>query len=382
MLERRLPREAGRVVLGERVVVDLAAGHVRLVEQRLRLRQLVPVDAVRIRLRDAFAGSSEEPEPVASDRTSDSGAAFPRFLERAKPLRIQVAGKQLVADVAADETGSGVRKHGLPRERVATIARDHRQLQAAEVAIGAAAGALDHDFLDVQLAEDEAADGAADDLLVDAVHNRLRLWRAMHAEPRLRPVVTGTLRLYGQIGAGNECGQHREATASGQGVERLALELRLIARAADVHERRLAGDGERFLDRADGHVGVHGGDELAAQLDAFAPDGGEAGQREGDGVRSRTQVDDAVQPLAVRHRRARTRDQRGAAGLDGHTGQHRARGVLDDARDAALRPRGGRQQEHTHGHESCDSLETHLSFLSVESGLIRWYALRNPPYLV
>jgi hypothetical protein len=85
----------------------------------------------------------------------------------------------------------------------------------------------------------------------------------------------------------------------GQRVERLPFELRLVARAPDVDERRLAGDGEGFLDRADGHVGVHVRDELAAQLDALAPHRGKAGQREGDGVGTGAQVDDAIQPLAV-----------------------------------------------------------------------------------
>jgi hypothetical protein len=119
-----------------------------------------------------------------------------------------------------------------------------------------------------------------------------------------------------------------------------------------------------ILDCPDAHVGIHGGDEFAAQLDPFAPDRGKSRQREGDGVRSGTQIDDAIQPLAVRHRRARARDERGAAGLDGHAGQHRPRGVPDDARDAALRPGGGRQQEHADDHESDNSLEAHLPFLS------------------
>ena len=82
------------------------------------------------------------------------------------------------------------------------------------------------------------------------------------------------------------------------------------------------------------------------RLDPLAPDGGESRQRKRDGVRSRAQVDDAIQSLAIGDCCTRTRDQCGAAGLDRYTRQHRTRRVSDDAGDAALRERGSGDHEH------------------------------------
>ena len=103
------------------------------------------------------------------------------------------------------------------RIRVAAVARHHLQLRAAEVGLGVAAAARD-DFLDVQLAEDENADRDARDLLVDAVDVRLRLGRAVHAEPRLRAVVAARAALgrSGQACAGDDGIQQREAPGAGQ----------------------------------------------------------------------------------------------------------------------------------------------------------------------
>jgi hypothetical protein len=50
---------------------------------------------------------------------------------------------------------------------------------------------------------------------------------------------------------------------------------------SDVHHRRLAGHGDGLLESPHSHVRTNGHDAAARQLDAFAHDRGEAGQREG-----------------------------------------------------------------------------------------------------
>ena len=62
----------------------------------------------------------------------------------------------------------------------------------------------------------------------------------------------------------------------------------------------------------------------------------EAGQREGDRVGARPQIDDAILAGFVGDGRARLLDQGRAAGLDGDARQHAAGRVFDDAGDGAL----------------------------------------------
>ena len=132
----RLPGDAKadvlRVVVGVR---DTARG-VRLVEQRRRLLQLVPVHAVDKLLRDAFARRSKEPQAVAFDRTADADPAVAELLERADARRVETALEQVVVDVAHLEVGAGVRERRRPGQRVAAVARNHVDRHAAAVAVG------------------------------------------------------------------------------------------------------------------------------------------------------------------------------------------------------------------------------------------------------
>ena len=106
----------------------------------------------------------------------------------------------------------------------------------------------------------------------------------------------------------------------GNGGEDVLADRLLRPRALDVDDRRFAGDGDRFLERADFQVAVDRRDERARQLDAFALDGAEARQRERHRVGARPQVDDAVLAGVVA--------DDGADLLD----QDRARGFHRDAR--------------------------------------------------
>ena len=72
------------------------------------------------------------------------------------------------------------------------------------------------------------------------------------------------------------------------------------------------------------------------ELDAFAPDGGEARQREGDDVIAGPEVLDPVLPAAVRHDRPDLLNQRGARRFDRHAWQHCSRCVSNHAGDRRL----------------------------------------------
>ena len=134
----------------------------------------------------------------------------------------------------------------------------------------------------------------------------------------------------------------------------------LHARALHVDDRRLAGDGDRLFEAADAQVGVDRGDEVAAQLDALALDGAEAGQRERHRVGARTKIDDAILAGVVADDRARLLDQDRAGGFDRHAWQHGAGRIADDAGDGGLRERSrGKKQDHQKGRRRSPREITH-----------------------
>ena len=83
------------------------------------------------------------------------------------------------------------------------------------------------------------------------------------------------------------------------------------------------GDGDGFLDGADGHLDVHRGGEAGRQLDALADDRAEAGQRERHLVGARPQVRDLIAALAVADRGPGPFDEGRTARFDGHAGEDR-----------------------------------------------------------
>ena len=95
---------------------------------------------------------------------------------------------------------------------------------------------------------------------------------------------------------------HRVVVADGRNrSNRVRVQRGLAPRALHVDDRALAGDGDRFSERADFQVRVDGGRERAGQLDAFTSRGAEALEDEGDGVAPGPQVFDAVLAVAVGH---------------------------------------------------------------------------------
>ena len=102
-----------------------------------------------------------------------------------------------------------------------------------------------------------------------------------------------------EVDAGHEAGAALHRPRRRQHVEHLPVDDELILRALQVDDRRRARDGDRLFERADLEVGVHRRGERALQDDAFAPNGLEAGQREGDGVGAGPQADDREAARAV-----------------------------------------------------------------------------------
>ena len=134
------------------------------------------------------------------------------------------------------------------------------------------------------------------------------------------------------------------ANGRGNRVEDVAIDDELRRVVDHVHGRRLAGDGDRLLERAHLQFAIHLGGELALQDDPFAPDGLEPGQGEDDVVRPRREIDDAILARAVGHRRAALLDQRVARRFDGDARQEGAARVSHESGDAALCTSGQRDQ--------------------------------------
>ena len=142
-----------------------------------------------------------------------------------------------------------------------------------------------------------------------------------------------------RLHAGDHRREVRVETARGDRVDDFLGHDALGRRALHVDDRRLAGDDDRFLDRADLHVGVDRHVGAADQLEAVALDGVEAGQREGHRVDARPEILDAVLTGAVGGDGTDLFDERRTRGLDGDAGQYGPGRVFHEAGNRRLRER-------------------------------------------
>jgi hypothetical protein len=120
-------------------------------------------------------------------------------------------------------------------------------------------------------------------------------------------------------------------------VQQIGRDHGLFAGIAGVDERRLARHRDRFGERTDLQLCVHGSSKSGRQLDAVTPEGVEPRKREGDDISPRTQIDDVVAALAVCDDCADLLDQSRTGGFDRDAREHRSRSVFDDSRNAAGR---------------------------------------------
>ena len=139
------------------------------------------------------------------------------------------------------------------------------------------------------------------------------------------------------VDARNHRGQERRIAVHRRVVDQFCREDAFAVGALHVDDRRSAGDGDGFLNRADAQFGVHGGDECAAQLNAFALDRAEPGEPERHGVDAGPEVLDAVLARLIRGDGPDFLNQRRARSFDADAREQRSRCVAGDAGNRRLR---------------------------------------------
>jgi hypothetical protein len=126
-----------------------------------------------------------------------------------------------------------------------------------------------------------------------------------------------------------------DVAAGWQHVEDVTRHHHPLRDALRIDDRRLAGDGDRLLERADSHFRVHHAGEVGGELDLITLDDAEAGQREGDAVDAGSQAGDLVSAFRIGDGCADLFDQRRARHLDGDTRQDSAGSISNRSGDRA-----------------------------------------------
>ena len=415
-LRGRLPREPRRLLpevssasqsRPERLVQGRAVRHRRPVEERRTglADHEVPVGIV---LRDVVLGfrpsrRQEKPQLVFLDRTAIPGIEVVDRFERAR-LCLQAAAIQTLdwaAGGCTRDAGSGGvvgPLHGTVRaghkheafEGVAAVARDVIDLHAAAGERRVRARRVDRHFLHrgkagrraERFAESNRRGGreAADRLplfgrfaamdrevgkriprcAADVL--RAKRVRVGHADAAARP----------KDDPGCERREVDTKTTGRNGVDDFFGHDPLDVRALDVHDRRLARHGDRLGEGPDLQLRVHRGNEGAAELDAFAFERAEPGERKGHRVGARHQTHDLVLAGAVGDGDARLLDQGRTRRLHRHAGDDLPGRVLHGAsnRRTSLGVQRPRNDRCAHECEQRESFECpHMSLSSCLASL-------------
>ena len=297
------------------------------------------------------AERGEEPEPVADEATAERGVGV---VVVGQPVRLaqELPQRGVLAVVARERLGPVVGEPR-PREGVAALLRDGVLDDAADLRLGRGApglvgqlggGRVVHLPAHLEL---PVVDGA---VRAHAVVHGLGVAgrRAVHGRPVL------ALGHAGVPHAGNQQGPRVEGPRRRQHVHHLPRRHELPPHLLHVDHRRLAGDGHRLLERADGQRGVHLHRRIADQNDPFADERVETRQREGDGVRARPQVDDREAAGTVGEGGDGALDVDRAVGLHRHAGQDSARRVFHEAGDGATLRSGSRRKQECACRDDCD----------------------------
>ncbi len=201
--------------------------------------------------------------------------------------------------------------------------------------LGAVAGGRDLDLL--HLLHDHrlglvAAVDVVDVRAVDVEHV-LAAGRAVDREAALVAFI---------LDAGHRAQQPVEVAVARQLHEHFLGHDAALGGALDVDQRALADDRDLLLERADLESDVQGDGLLELQEDRFALVGLEPLEREGEGVLTGRQGEQAVGPCRVGDRGGRA-DQPGAGRFDGDAGERRALFIDNLADEPARRNLGGRE---------------------------------------
>src|SRR4030095_14937964 len=236
ILLRSLPRPADPAIL-LRIVGRCRPAQIGIVQIRLRLLRRFAVATRGKLLRRAFPRRGKKPQPVTLDRAAEAFPGVAKLFERSDAVWIDVARDQLRRDVLRSELRARVGDRRNPGKLIAAVLRDHVDLHASAVAVGPDTAGFDDHFLDVELVVDEDTLCGVRELLVHAVDVRLRLWTAMNAVTRLRPVACAadaTVELLRERGSWNDIRQDREPARTRQRFDGGLFELCLRTRALDV----------------------------------------------------------------------------------------------------------------------------------------------------
>jgi hypothetical protein len=321
---------------------------------------VVAIDVVRVGvvervgdvvLREQISARREEPHLVAHDGPAESGIEIAVLLDgvrRGQTARLDVAagevvGNEVFARVAAEKRSA---------EPVAAVARDEVDADAAGRRLRVNGGDIDREL--------GGAGGVGDGAAAPAARNHRAQGNAVDHHPLVgcssavglergnflndRPanVLTHECAF---ADAGYQHADRERCTRAGNGRHQLLVEHRLSRCRFQIDHRCVAGDGHRFLNAANGQVGVYGKDARAAQLDALVDHGLESRQRERHTVRAWPQVRNRIAAVGVAGGRSRFLDERRTRRFHRDAGQDRATGVADKPGERRLRVSDGRQKE-------------------------------------
>ncbi len=356
LLAGRLPRQAPRVVPipvearrrlargVERRLVRERRARLPRIEQRRRVRvarfflQRIVIGARLVRALAPARDRREVPQPVVHDRPARLPAEAEDLLHLAG--RVDPERPQRVVDVRAlHRAVREVAVHAAV-ERVAAALGNRVERRAARAGLGAHARRLELQLLNVAAVGDVPhARRRADEILVPEAVER-------GARPRLAVIEgVGALRRPGVARAADiglrrgEARRHVRQRLQPDVAARQVFELRraergLLANRLRVHDRRRTRDRDGLRDGAHRHGDVDRSREPRPEHNALAPDRREPGEREGDRVVARPQVDDVVAALRIRDRGPHLLNQGRTGRFDRDAWHGQVVVVADDAGDA------------------------------------------------
>ena len=239
-----------------------------------------------------------EPELVPDDPSAELAAAVPARVHRVAAR--DAARPQLVVHIVEFQVVVGSEERAIAVELIAARLQDHVDLQTLGRRVGRVANGRNRRFLDggivVVIAALRSGLGAAchdafhGDPLLAELAEHLELWiTCCEAPVQLR---TRTRRL-------NHEGD--DAVAAGRNdLQRFARQLRGGGRRGHVHQRCLAGNGDRLRERAHFEHDVHSGGEPRRDPQVGTPHGPKTFERVLDGVDAQRQRGETILASLVR----------------------------------------------------------------------------------